>query len=84
MSDKKTEMSAWLANQVSQTLMISLEDVKYDANLFELGIDSQDSMVLVAEINKLLNSDFSPAIMDELGTIEKIIDHVVENSSAAA
>lgn len=82
MSIQKQELTNWLVSEISQTLMISEEDVAVDANFFELGLDSQDHMAIIGELNKKLGTQFKTKVVDEQGTITKLIDFVVENAKA--
>lgn len=82
MSIQKQELTNWLVSEISQTLMISEEDVAVDANFFELGLDSQDHMAIIGELNKKLGTQFKTKVVDEQGTITKLIDFIVENAKA--
>ncbi|WGP00073.1 acyl carrier protein [Saccharophagus degradans] len=83
MSDQKQELTSWIVSQVSQLLMISEEDISTQANFFELGLDSQDHMAIIADLNEKLGTQFKTKVVDEHGTIEKLVAYVVENANEA-
>lgn len=78
----RDELTSWFVSQISQILMISEEDVALDANFFELGLDSQDHMAIVGDLNTKLGTKFQTKLLDEQGTIEKVVGHVLENAEA--
>lgn len=82
MSDQKQELTSWLVTQISQILMISEDDISTEANFFELGLDSQDHMAIVGDLNEKLGTHFHTKIVDEQGTVEKLVTYVVANAGA--
>jgi len=82
MSTINTELTTWFVNQLSQLLVISPDDIPLDANLSDLGVDSQDSAMLIAALNDKLNTTFVPTIVEKCGSVEKLVNYVSADVNA--
>jgi glycine C-acetyltransferase len=62
----------WLRKEAS----IQVEEIDYDALLFELGIDSLGAATIAAELEQELNKRLNPEVVYELETIRELAEYL--------
>jgi 8-amino-7-oxononanoate synthase len=62
----------WLRKEAS----IQVEEIDYDASLFELGIDSLGAATIAAELEQELNKRLNPEVVYELETIRELAEYL--------
>ncbi len=62
----------WLRKEAS----IQVEEIDYDASLFELGIDSLGAANIAAELEQELNKRLNPEVVYELETIRELAEYL--------
>jgi len=63
----------WLVERVAKTLFIGYNDIDCDAHLTELGLDSQEALCLVADLEDLIDCRMPPSVMEDIGSINKLV-----------
>jgi 8-amino-7-oxononanoate synthase len=66
------QMVTWLRDEAA----ISVEQIDYDASIFELGIDSLGAATIGCELEKSLQKKINPEVLFELDTINELAEYL--------
>ncbi|EDM74392.1 polyketide synthase of type I, partial [Plesiocystis pacifica SIR-1] len=69
---------AWLQAQLSETLELPEEELEVDLSFEEFGLDSILMVRLLGQLDRELGVALDPSALIELGTIERLSEHLLE------
>lgn len=67
------ELRQWLVENVGRMLIMSFDDIDCDAHLTELGMDSQETLSLLGQMEDWMGVRFPPSLSEKLGSINELV-----------
>lgn len=70
----KQDLKTWLVENIGRMLIMSYDDVDCDVHLTELGMDSQETLSLLGQMEDWLGIRFPPEMSEQLGSIDELAE----------
>lgn len=70
------EIKQWLIENIGRMLIMSFDDIDCDAHLTELGMDSQETLSLLGQMEDWLGVRLPPSFAEELGSVNELAEAV--------
>lgn len=84
MRTSETELREWFVNKLSEMLMLPISEISLESNLYEMGVDSQDTMALIDELNTEFNKDLPFSTFNNNISINDLASVVLASSAKVA
>ncbi len=72
----KQELKQWLVENIGRMLIMSYDDIDCSAHLTEWGMDSQETLSLLGQMEDWLDIRFPASMSEELGSINELVDSI--------
>ncbi|MBW4687497.1 MAG: thioester reductase domain-containing protein [Komarekiella atlantica HA4396-MV6] len=76
-------IQAWLVHKISQQLKINPQDIDVRESLTSYALDSVQAVNISGELENWLGRKFSPSLLWDYSTIEKLTQHLVSGSEVS-